>query len=70
MDPCYYIETYLKSYHHLLNPMGGSNEWPPADCTILLPPATKRIPSKPKKNRRKDPNEEPKSKEKDLNTVF
>lgn len=60
MDPCYYIETYLKSYNHLLKPMSGSNGWPTTDLPIMLPPLTKRLAGRPKRCRRKDPTEEKK----------
>lgn len=64
VSPWYYKDTYLKSYHHLLKPMSGKNDWPETNYQKLLPPIAKRVAGRPKKNRRKDASEEPKNKKK------
>lgn len=61
VDPCYSIETYLKSYNHLIKPMSDSNDWPITNSDVLLPPLTKRLAGRSKRCRRRDPNEGPKS---------
>ncbi|KAL5727700.1 hypothetical protein ACHQM5_000865 [Ranunculus cassubicifolius] len=54
------VETYKKSYGFFLQPLNGEKLWSKQSGMHILPPIDKRMPGRPKKNRRKDPNEESK----------
>ncbi|XP_031120429.1 uncharacterized protein LOC116023567 [Ipomoea triloba] len=57
VHPCYFIDTYLKSYGGSIRPMAGPNEWPESDKEPLLPPLYTAKPGRPKKLRKKGADE-------------
>lgn len=52
--------AYLKSYKGCIGPVVGEKHWPTSDLQIQ-PPPIKIGPGRPKKNRKKDPHEDPKN---------
>lgn len=55
VNACYHTSTYLRIYSHLLLPTNGSELWPKALGSIVLPPIFKKQPGRPnKQKRRKD----------------
>ncbi|KAI8551066.1 hypothetical protein RHMOL_Rhmol06G0156300 [Rhododendron molle] len=54
---CYKVDTYLSTYNHLVNPINGRDMWPITDNPILLPPDVQKRVGRPKKARRKEPEE-------------
>ncbi|KAF9594502.1 hypothetical protein IFM89_031620 [Coptis chinensis] len=54
----YKVEKMRKAYEHFLVPINGEKLWPRPDLHVLLPPTQRRMPSRPKKCRRNEPNEE------------
>ncbi|KAL2903346.1 Transposase for insertion sequence element IS1081 [Bienertia sinuspersici] len=56
---CYRKEVYLKAYGGSIPPCEGELHWPRVACHID-PPPIKIGPGRPRKNRRKDPFEDPK----------
>ncbi|KAL2893285.1 Transposase for insertion sequence element ISRM5 [Bienertia sinuspersici] len=59
VDQCFKKATYLKAYTVSIPPMEGERYWPDSDLH-LDPPPIKIGPGRPRKNRRKDPFEDPK----------
>ncbi|KAK9048549.1 hypothetical protein SSX86_032486, partial [Deinandra increscens subsp. villosa] len=57
----YSKEMYMKAYKYSIPPLPSPKFWPPVDFP-LEPPPIKNMPGRPKKNRRKDPHEDPKKK--------
>ncbi|XP_076941283.1 uncharacterized protein LOC143610783 [Bidens hawaiensis] len=55
----YLKEQYLKSYVFTIPPLPSAKYWPSVDYP-LDPPPVKAMPGRPKKNRKKDPHEDPK----------
>ncbi|KAF5953300.1 hypothetical protein HYC85_006156 [Camellia sinensis] len=51
------IETYLRTYEALINPLNGQGQWPKTGCDPLLPPKLKKPTSRPQKQRIRDPDE-------------
>lgn len=60
IDPMLSVEKCKVSYSYCLEPMNGQNLWPRDGCEVILPPPRRRMPGRPKKNRRKADHEEPK----------
>ncbi|XP_050204899.1 uncharacterized protein LOC126677837 [Mercurialis annua] len=60
VDGWYKKEKYQEAYRFSLQPINGINMWPNVEGFDILPPPYKKLPGRPKKNRRKDPDEEPK----------
>ncbi|KAL3537235.1 hypothetical protein ACH5RR_000601 [Cinchona calisaya] len=56
VDDCYKKEAYLRSYEPVVNPVSGHNGWPKTGL-VVQPPNYGRGPGRPKKLRRKDPEE-------------
>ncbi|KAL2894817.1 Antiviral helicase SKI2 [Bienertia sinuspersici] len=61
VHPYYLRETYLRAYSTSIPPIEGDRHWPKVDID-LLPPPIKIGPGRPRRNRRKDPYEDPKKK--------
>lgn len=59
VDDCYSKATYLKAYSVSIPPLEGEKYWPHSDIKVD-PPPIKIGPGRPRKNRRKDPYEDPK----------
>jgi hypothetical protein len=53
----YNIEKYRECYSEGITPISGENMWPKTDFPDILPPAYKRGPGRPKKLRRRQPDE-------------
>ncbi|KAK8916395.1 hypothetical protein KSP39_PZI022790 [Platanthera zijinensis] len=52
--------NYIKAYNHKIKGIPDSMFWPSVDVTpsTILPPRIKRLPGRPKKNRKKEPDEQ------------
>ncbi|WOK98455.1 hypothetical protein Cni_G07167 [Canna indica] len=61
VDNYFKIETYLKTYEVLLQPLTGKDTWPQVEGPHILPPPVKKMPGRPKKKRRRDMHEEDES---------
>lgn len=59
VDKCYHKETYMKAYEYSIPPLPSERYWPKV-VYPLDPPPIKPAPGRPKKNRRRDPHEDPK----------
>ncbi|XP_057517914.1 uncharacterized protein LOC130798837 [Amaranthus tricolor] len=59
VDQCYTREAYLRTYEGNINPCIGERHWPKID-KLIDPPPIKIGPGRPRKNRIKDPHEDPK----------
>ncbi|XP_021750658.1 uncharacterized protein LOC110716347 [Chenopodium quinoa] len=59
VDECYKKEMYLKAYENSIPPIEGERHWPQSELS-MDPPPIKVGPGRPRKNRRKDPFEDPK----------
>ncbi|MCI30564.1 hypothetical protein A2U01_0051774, partial [Trifolium medium] len=53
----YSIEKYRECYSEGITPINGEDMWPKTDFPDILPPAYKRGPGRPKKLRRRQPDE-------------
>ncbi|XP_057522634.1 uncharacterized protein LOC130802642 [Amaranthus tricolor] len=69
VDQCYTREAYLRAYEGYINPCIGERHWPEIDKPID-PPPIKIGPGRPRKNRIKDPHEDPKKQESSQDTGF
>ncbi|XVE68068.1 hypothetical protein DITRI_Ditri09bG0039400 [Diplodiscus trichospermus] len=58
---CYSSQSYLKAYQYALQPINGSHEWKKIELEPMLPPSARKMPGRPKKNRRKAKDEPKKS---------
>jgi hypothetical protein len=56
---CYSKELYMRSYDRCIPPLPSEKYWPQVDLP-MDPPPIKIGPGRPKKNRKKDPHEDPK----------
>ncbi|XP_022032591.1 uncharacterized protein LOC110933689 [Helianthus annuus] len=59
VDPCYHKETYMRTYEYSIPPLPSEKFWPKVDYP-MDPPPIKKAPGRPKKNRKRDPHEDPK----------
>ncbi|KAL7607472.1 hypothetical protein Lser_V15G15350 [Lactuca serriola] len=57
VDPMYYGAIYKNTYKYPMRGMNGSNMWPPTEFIPPLPPLKRKMPGRPKVNRRKDSSE-------------
>lgn len=55
----YFKDTYMKTYRPYLEPMNGENMWPISTIEPVLPPERRRLPGRPKKQRRREHHEDP-----------
>ncbi|KAH7855885.1 hypothetical protein Vadar_030067 [Vaccinium darrowii] len=62
VDDWYSVDTLLKTYDNLMGPINGREMWPSPDNVELLPPDVKKRLGRPKKARRREP-EEPTAKD-------
>ncbi|VFR02270.1 unnamed protein product [Cuscuta campestris] len=60
VDDFYSKSSYMKTYEHSILPCVGEKHWPKAAVVPLDPPPIKIGPGRPRKNRVKDPYEDPK----------
>ncbi|KAL0320209.1 UNVERIFIED_CONTAM: hypothetical protein Sradi_5282400 [Sesamum radiatum] len=61
-DSRFFKENYMKAYSYCIHPVPDPTFWPQdleVEPTNLLPPIVRRMPHRPKKNRRKEPSEAP-----------
>lgn len=58
VDKCYHKSTYVSCYNEVISPINGQNKWPRITDPEILPPSYKRGPGRPKKLRRREPDEE------------
>ncbi|KAH7857443.1 hypothetical protein Vadar_012735 [Vaccinium darrowii] len=54
---CYKVDTYPKIYSNLMNPINGRELWPPTYNPTLVPPDVEKRLGRPKKARRREPDE-------------
>ena len=54
---CYSIETYKKAYAHNLHPLRGRGFWEKMNGVVVHPPLYTKVMGRPKKNRKKAPEE-------------
>lgn len=52
-------ETYKLCYGQTISPINGQNKWPKTEDEPILPPVFKVGPGRPKKLRRREPDEDP-----------
>ncbi|XP_019248524.1 PREDICTED: uncharacterized protein LOC109227781 [Nicotiana attenuata] len=57
----YRKSTYLKAYSTFIQPVPCMKQWPPSGHPPIEPPPIRNIPSRPKKNRKREETEHPKS---------
>ncbi|XP_023737311.2 uncharacterized protein LOC111885278 [Lactuca sativa] len=57
VDPMLYAAFYKNTYKYHIHGMNGSNMWPVNDFIPPLPPLKRRMPGRPKVNRRRDASE-------------
>jgi hypothetical protein len=58
--PCYRIDVYNQIYDHVLQPLEGKENWPEATNPRPFPPIRKKMPGRPKTERRREEGEKPK----------
>ncbi len=58
---CYSIETYLKAYEYNLAPLRGRVHWEQMNGVLVHPPLYTKVMGRPKKNRKKAPEEKMKN---------
>lgn len=57
---CYSIDTYMKAYRHTLVPLRGRVFWEKMNGPVIQPPLYTKVMGRPKKNRKKAPEEKKK----------
>ena len=53
----YTTSMFGSCYRYPIKPINGPDMWPTVDCNPILPPRRRRMPGRPKVNRRKCPTE-------------
>jgi hypothetical protein len=61
VNKCFSIETYKRTYQHVLQPVEHEDAWPMSENPKPLPPRVKKMPGRPTKKRRRDVSEPMKS---------
>ncbi|KAF8408354.1 hypothetical protein HHK36_007503 [Tetracentron sinense] len=56
-DGYYSKETYLKAHGGIIHPLSDESTWPVGNHNQVEPPPLRRLPGRPKKNRRREPDE-------------
>ncbi|CAN1780798.1 hypothetical protein LINPERHAP1_LOCUS15204 [Linum perenne] len=51
ISECYTIQQYWNTYDHAMSPMDGHKLWVPSKYDPVLPPISRKMPGRPKKNR-------------------
>lgn len=59
IDDYYSKDTYEKCYGYNVSPINEQYMWPEVDMEEMLPPSYKRGPGRPKKLKRREPDEDP-----------
>jgi hypothetical protein len=54
----YKRDAYVRTYSPEISPINGQDKWPKTQYDEVLPPTYKRGPGKPKKLRRREPDED------------
>ncbi|XP_071714359.1 uncharacterized protein [Rutidosis leptorrhynchoides] len=55
VDPVYWLETWVNTYNHVINPVNGRSKWVKStETTTLTAPIRRPKSGRPKKNRRKE----------------
>ncbi|XP_065617880.1 uncharacterized protein LOC136062593 [Quercus suber] len=57
VHPCYLRETYLQTYHEIIQPMPGQSEWVQTGHVAPIAPHVYKPPGRPPKLRKKAPDE-------------
>ncbi|XP_027181735.1 uncharacterized protein LOC113780116 [Coffea eugenioides] len=57
MHDCYSKETYMRAYEPMISPMNIEQMWKNSDMPPVLPPENIKLPGKPQKARRREPDE-------------
>ncbi|XP_057795422.1 uncharacterized protein LOC131011660 [Salvia miltiorrhiza] len=57
----YTVERYLEAYKYAIEPLVSEEMWPTAEGHPVKPPLIRKLPGRPKKVRRRDPEEDPKN---------
>ncbi|XP_015583704.1 uncharacterized protein LOC107262429 [Ricinus communis] len=61
VDKYFSVETYIETYKNALEPLNGRKMWPEAYGLPIKAPKFKKVPGRPKKNRKRDITEDPKN---------
>ncbi|XP_059663566.1 uncharacterized protein LOC132309263 [Cornus florida] len=59
-DSSYTIDTYMKIHEGIIHPIPDQQLWQPYTGILLEPPPPRRLPGRPRKNRKRDTGEAPK----------
>ncbi|CAN1325008.1 hypothetical protein LINPERPRIM_LOCUS33339, partial [Linum perenne] len=51
ISECYAVQQYWSTYDHAVSPMDGHKSWVPSKYDPVLPPISRKMPGRPKKNR-------------------
>lgn len=56
-DPTFMKETYLRAHATMIHPIQDQRLWEPVEGDVLEPPPLRRLPGRPRKNRRREVDE-------------
>lgn len=57
----YTVERYIQAYQYGIQPLNGKSMWPITDGEPIKPPPYKKMPGRPKKMRKRGPEENPRN---------